>query len=61
MELSVRSGADEDRRSGKALIYLGVAARQQPENPKYARALRDAEAAHHSNRMSLLSIFRRSR
>ena len=45
----------------KALIYLGVAARQQPENPKYARALSDAEAVHQSNRISLLSIFRRSR
>jgi len=27
----------------KALIYLGVAARQQPENAKYARALREAQ------------------
>lgn len=45
----------------KALIYLGVAARQQPDNPKYSRALRDAQDAHHSTRISLLSRFRRSR
>ena len=45
----------------KALIYLGVAARQQPENPKYTKALREAEIAHQASRISLLSIFRRSR
>ena len=28
----------------KALIYLGIAARQQPENAKYARALKEAHA-----------------
>ena len=27
----------------KALIYLGVAARQQPDNAKYARALKEAQ------------------
>ncbi|MBQ3574301.1 MAG: J domain-containing protein [Clostridia bacterium] len=27
----------------KALIYLGIASRQQPENVKYARALREAQ------------------
>ena len=27
----------------KALIYLGIASRQQPENAKYARALREAK------------------
>ena len=45
----------------KALIYLGVAARQQPENAKYARALKDAQDAHQAGRMRLLSRFRRFR
>lgn len=45
----------------KALIYLGVAARQQPGNPKYARALRDAQDAHQNSRAGLFSLFRRSR
>ena len=45
----------------KALIYLGVAARQQPDNAKYARALRDAQEAHSASRMRLLSRFRRTR
>lgn len=29
----------------KALIYLGVAARQQPDNLKYVRALKEAQSA----------------
>lgn len=32
------------RDTRKAIIYLGVAARQQPENAKYVRALREARA-----------------
>ena len=45
----------------KALIYLGVAARQQPGNPKYARALKDARETYQDGRSGLFSRFRRSR
>ena len=45
----------------KALIYLGVAARQQPGNPKYARALKDAQEQHQNSRSGLFAKFRRSR
>lgn len=45
----------------KALIYLSVAAHQQPGNAKYARALRDAESAQHGVRSGLLSRLLRAR
>ena len=45
----------------KALIYLSVAAHQQPENAKYLRALRDAESAQHGVRTGLLDRLRRAR
>ena len=38
------------RDTRKALIYLRVAAHQQPENEKYARAFADARRAEHSSR-----------
>ena len=44
----------------KALIYLGVAARQQPENAKYAQALREAEGTQ-SMRERLVNRIRRFR
>ena len=44
----------------KALIYLGVASRQQPENAKYARALREAEGMQ-SMRERLVNRIRRFR
>ena len=34
----------------KALVYLSVAAHQQPENPKYARMERVARGIHESAR-----------
>ena len=45
----------------KALIYLSVAAHQQPENAKYARALREAQEAQLDRRGGLLAKLRRSR
>lgn len=45
----------------KALIYLSVAAHQQPENVKYARALREAQNAQAGQRIGLFSRIRRSR
>ena len=42
----------------KALIYLGVAARQQPEDTKYARALREAQDAKQGMRSRLTSFIR---
>ena len=45
----------------KALIYLGVAARQQPGNPKYARALKDAQDCRPASRAGILSRIRRFR
>ena len=43
----------------KALIYLRVAAHQQPDNVKYARALKEAQSARHSERRSLSTLLRR--
>lgn len=43
----------------KALIYLSVAAHQQPDNIKYARALRDAQNAQNNGRRGLGSLFSR--
>ena len=45
----------------KALIYLSVAAHQQPENAKYARALADARAREQGARPTILSRLRRTR
>lgn len=45
----------------KALIYLGVAARQQPGNPKYASALKDARNQQQESRTGFLSRIRRFR
>lgn len=45
----------------KALIYLSVAARQQPDNAKYARALKEAERAQPGTRERLLSRIRGTR
>lgn len=45
----------------KALIYLSVAAHQQPENAKYARALKEAERAQPGTRRTLSSLLRRGR
>ncbi len=45
----------------KALIYLSVAARQQPKNAKYARALKEAERAQPCVRDKLLARIRRFR
>lgn len=42
----------------KALIYLGVAARQQPENIKYARALREAQNAQQGMKSRIASFIR---
>jgi len=42
----------------KALIYLGVAARQQPTNAKYARALREAQMSQSPVRRNISSLFR---
>lgn len=42
----------------KALIYLGVAARQQPENRKYARAFREAQDARQGIRGRLSSLIK---
>ena len=46
--------------TSKALIYLGVAVRQQPENAKYAAALREAQGMQ-SMRERLVSRLRRFR
>ena len=43
----------------KALIYLSVAAHQQPENAKYARALKEAERAQQGKRRGLSGLLRR--
>lgn len=43
----------------KALIYLGIAARQQPENAKYARALR--EAKERDSKKGLSGLFARAK
>lgn len=45
----------------KALIYLGVAAHQQPGNAKYARALKEAQSAQPAAKARLLSRIRRFR
>ena len=45
----------------KALIYLGIAAHQQPENAKYARALKEAQNIEDGQRAGLFSRIRRSR
>lgn len=45
----------------KALIYLGVAAHQQPENLKYARALREAQRAQQGARRGISNLIRRVR
>jgi len=42
----------------KALIYLGVAARQQPDNVKYARALREAQEARQGMRGRLSAFIK---
>ena len=42
----------------KALIYLGVAARQQPDNVKYARALREVQDSRQSMRGRLGAFIR---
>ena len=42
----------------KALIYLGVAARQQPNNAKYARALREAQMSQSRTKRNIASLFR---
>lgn len=42
----------------KALIYLGVAARQQPANAKYARALREAQMSQSRTKRNIASLFR---
>lgn len=45
----------------KALIYLGVAARQQPDNPEYARILKEAQNAVSGAKNRLLHRLRRFR
>lgn len=45
----------------KALIYLGVAARQQPENAKYARALKEAQNARTGGRKGLGALLHKVR
>lgn len=45
----------------KALIYLSVAAHQQPNNAKYARALREAQHIQTSAKHSLSALFGRMR
>ena len=45
----------------KALIYLSVAAHQQPDNVKYARALREAQGAQQKPLDGIFSRLRRSR
>ena len=42
----------------KALIYLGVAARQQPENAKYAKAFREAQDARQGMRGRLSAFIK---
>lgn len=42
----------------KALIYLGVAARQQPANAKYARALKEAQMSQSRTKRNIASLFR---
>ena len=43
----------------KALIYLSVAAHQQPDNMKYARALQEAQSAHQPTKRGLSARLRR--
>ena len=43
----------------KALIYLSVAAHQQPDNQKYARALQEAQSAQQGARRGLAARLRR--
>ena len=43
----------------KALIYLSVAAHQQPDNQKYARALQEAQSAQQGVRRGLAARLRR--
>lgn len=43
----------------KALIYLGVANHQQPENAKYARALKEAQACSLSAKRGLSALLHR--
>ena len=43
----------------KALIYLSVAAHQQPDNMKYARALQEAQSAQQPTRRGLSARLRR--
>lgn len=45
----------------KALIYLSVAAHQQPENAKYARALREAQTAQTGAKRSLSALIGKMR
>ena len=45
----------------KALIYLSVAAHQQPDNLKYARALKEAQSAGQPLRRGLATLIRRGR
>lgn len=45
----------------KALIYLGVAVHQQPENTKYVQAYKDALHAREGKHAGLFSRIRRSR
>jgi len=43
----------------KALIYLSVAAHQQPENAKYAKALRDAQDIQQNEKKGLYTRLRK--
>lgn len=43
----------------KALIYLRVAAHQQPDNAKYARALKEAQSARFGERRGFSALLRR--
>ena len=47
------------RETRKALIYLQVAAHQQPENKKYARAFADARRVNQTSRLG--ALFKRDR
>ena len=43
----------------KALIYLSVAAHQQPDNAKYARALEEAQSAQQGAKRGFSALLRR--
>lgn len=47
------------RETEKALIYLSVAAHQNPTNLKYARALREARGSHPAAKRGFSSLLRR--